>query len=1330
MATIKLRDYLLALSSKGTAAVDSDKLTILDSADSNAIKTILKSDLVDLDYLVSELQDDFLDQFGEGTFSGSTQVDHDATTNFVANEHIDHTSVSIIAGDGLTGGGDISSDRTINIVSDNNGIVVNADQIELDTDSSTFSGGVLTKMNIEQVVSGSSQISADQTDGWVGDVKTQLNSNTVVSGSSQITLTDTDNTGFDTSYVGENASYLYYTDARVLSKINTEGVLSGSTFSSPSQGTLRATINGVNSDVDLGLQSGDNVTFTDGNFTGNVVITGNLDVLGDAVEIQTSDLRIEDKLITVASGSTTSVAADGAGLEVDGADKSLKWNHSTQQFVFDAKVSSSVGFKGEGGELTGIDTDQVTEAGNLYYTDTRVKTKLNIEGVLSGSAQIATEISGAAFTSASNEFGELTLTKNGSSVQLDLSPNRVLEAVKNKEGHTLPKGTPVYISGSVGNQAYVYAASASREDRMPAAYVLDQQLTADEEGYGIALGFINGVDTSGFNEGDEVYVGINGGYTNVKPTGNSNRIQKLGNVIKSAVNGSGVITGAGRSNDVPNIQQGYLWVGGPNDVVYQLTTSSLLSANGVISGSSQIDVTQTTNYGSINQYTDSDNTSHLNSLGVVSGSSQIDVTQTTNYGSINQYTDSDNLSYLNSLLVVSASATNINTGDKPLFVNGTQVIDRFRNFHVAEKIWHSGDVDTYIEFFDNIIQLYTGGTNQIRLDSTGTIINTFGGSKTFRVESDTKENVIYVDGSTGNLGINENNPTTQLYVSGSTTIAGGNLDVSGDITGSKLSISKDVDSQNFIGRAMIGNQNAGVSLISDQATFSHIDHADYQSYGFSQTPGGVAIINHPTTQYISFRNNNTEIARFDNTDYFGINTDNPLTRLHVSGSTTIESDIRFDTGSLSQTAGGLSIYGTSATGSQYITTPGITFGWENNVSNVGISGYKATTSNTSPTNQVGMVFNTIYNGNSNDTMRLSGPSVYFNELSNEDTQLELFGNSYGPAIYNYHYDNSYSYMYSYPDYIGWGKKWGSGIANKPGGSGQSDLWMYRGNLTDAHDDYHEWKVAAYQKFKLGYTDSIISTNLEVTGDLDVNGDITGSSAKFTGTVSASLGQFKDILISDTSPFLDFVDTNSFTDPSDRFRIRANINAGLIQWYDGGTSTATDIMTFNQDLSVSVGTTSVSANGVTIEKTGNHLFLRATTAPAGEYWNFDIDANNRLNVINDNSVGVYIDDAATSWTGTSDERLKNINYELTGSLSNLQDLRAVNYSWVSGSVDKNFYGLIAQDVEEHYPDMISDDKDGYKGIRYTEMIPVLVSAIKEQQSIIDDLKSRIETLENS
>ena len=44
---------------------------------------------------------------------------HDNLSGFVANEHIDHTSVSMIAGNGLSGGGTIAADRTFNIDSAN-----------------------------------------------------------------------------------------------------------------------------------------------------------------------------------------------------------------------------------------------------------------------------------------------------------------------------------------------------------------------------------------------------------------------------------------------------------------------------------------------------------------------------------------------------------------------------------------------------------------------------------------------------------------------------------------------------------------------------------------------------------------------------------------------------------------------------------------------------------------------------------------------------------------------------------------------------------------------------------------------------------------------------------------------------------------------------------------------------------------------------------------------------------------------------------------------------------------------------------------------------------
>ena len=55
-------------------------------------------------------------------------IDHDVLTNFVANEHIDHTTVDITAGAGLTGGGDLSVTRTLDVGA-GNGIVVNADDV-------------------------------------------------------------------------------------------------------------------------------------------------------------------------------------------------------------------------------------------------------------------------------------------------------------------------------------------------------------------------------------------------------------------------------------------------------------------------------------------------------------------------------------------------------------------------------------------------------------------------------------------------------------------------------------------------------------------------------------------------------------------------------------------------------------------------------------------------------------------------------------------------------------------------------------------------------------------------------------------------------------------------------------------------------------------------------------------------------------------------------------------------------------------------------------------------------------------------------------------------
>jgi hypothetical protein len=101
---------------------------------------------------------------------------------------------------------------------------------------------------------------------------------------------------------------------------------------------------------------------------------------------------------------------------------------------------------------------------------------------------------------------------------------------------------------------------------MPATFVLNETLADEAEGEAIITGLLQGVDTSLFTPGDVVYVGETGGYTNVKPTG-TNLIQNLGIVLKSHVsNGSGIVYGSGRANDVPNIPEGYGWLGNASGV--------------------------------------------------------------------------------------------------------------------------------------------------------------------------------------------------------------------------------------------------------------------------------------------------------------------------------------------------------------------------------------------------------------------------------------------------------------------------------------------------------------------------------------------------------------------------------------------------------------------------------------------------------------------------------------------------------------------------------------------------------------------------------------------
>jgi hypothetical protein len=60
-----------------------------------------------------------------GIWANQSNFDHNSLSNYDANRHIDHTAVSVTAGNGLSGGGTIAASRTLSVVA-NNGIVANS----------------------------------------------------------------------------------------------------------------------------------------------------------------------------------------------------------------------------------------------------------------------------------------------------------------------------------------------------------------------------------------------------------------------------------------------------------------------------------------------------------------------------------------------------------------------------------------------------------------------------------------------------------------------------------------------------------------------------------------------------------------------------------------------------------------------------------------------------------------------------------------------------------------------------------------------------------------------------------------------------------------------------------------------------------------------------------------------------------------------------------------------------------------------------------------------------------------------------------------------------
>jgi hypothetical protein len=210
--------------------------------------------------------------------------------------------------------------------------------------------------------------------------------------------------------------------------------------------------------------------------------------------------------------------------------------------------------------------------------------------------------------------------------------------------------------------------------------------------------------------------------------------------------------------------------------------------------------------------------------------------------------------------------------------------------------------------------------------------------------------------------------------------------------------------------------------------------------------------------------------------------------------------------------------------------------------------------------------------------------------------------------------------------------------------------------------------------------------------------------------------------------------DAYITPDNAFYISTGVTGGL--WFSGDTGTT------------NVGSMLVTTSNLSISPTGSRgIVLNAgNAAPAVSVahtsGNLTAGANVRVTTALNVGSGTALDtfgadgeirakDNITAYY-SSDERLKTNITKIDGALEKISQIDGVIYDWNEtylkdhGGVDGYFVrernsGVIAQQVEKVFPNVVADRADGYKAVRYELLVPLLIEAIKELKQEIAELK---------
>jgi hypothetical protein len=139
-----------------------------------------------------------------------------------------------------------------------------------------------------------------------------------------------------------------------------------------------------------------------------------------------------------------------------------------------------------------------------------------------------------------------------------------------------------------------------------------------------------------------------------------------------------------------------------------------------------------------------------------------------------------------------------------------------------------------------------------------------------------------------------------------------------------------------------------------------------------------------------------------------------------------------------------------------------------------------------------------------------------------------------------------------------------------------------------------------------------------------------------------------------------------------------------------------------------------------DSSGNFLVGKIA---AGAKLNVSSDSGNVCYFQNSAGTGIYLVSGSNSWSSASDENIKDIIEPIKDASNKVDSLRAVIGKYKTDKEGTRRSFLIAQDVQKVLPEAVNTTPEGDLGVSYTDVIPLLVAAIKELKAEIDILKSK-------